>query len=341
MTGAITRSRLAALSPADAAALWLVQRDQGLPVEAGLFEDWLEQSDANFDAWQAVERVWGIFEDADLADDPELAALRSAALADRAAPRWYDVREHWRPAAAAAALVAVVAGGLELGRRPTTGPDQIASSAGSAAAEQVFAASAVGSREVALADGTKMVLSPATQARVVLTADRRRVTLDRGALALAVKHDASRPFEVAALNRKIIDIGTHFEVALESGGMRVALFEGSVRVEGGGTLTVLRPGEQLVARRGQRDVVTRIATTSSHQSELLQFDNVTLATAADTVNRGSTVKLLIPDPRVGKLRVSGRFRAGEPERFARTASELLSLRMVRVGPTRIELRRGR
>ena len=340
MTGAVTRSRLAALSPADAAALWLVQRDQGLPAEAGLFEEWLEQSDAHLDAWQAVERAWNIFDETDLADDPELAALRSSALADRAAPRWYDVREHWRPAAAAAVLLAVVAGGVELARDPATRADQIASSNG-AIPEQVFAASAGESRDVVLADGTMMVLAPDTQARVLLTAGKRKVTLDRGGVTLAVKHDASRPFEVAALDRTIFDTGTRFEVALERGGMRVALFEGGVRVEGGTTVTVLSPGEQLVARGGERDVVTRIAPTSAQQPDLLQFDNVTLATAADRVNQGSAVKLVIPDPRVGKLRVSGRFQAGEPERFARTVSELLSLRIVRVDPTRIELRRSR
>lgn len=338
MTGAITRARLAELSPADAAALWRIQQDRGLPVEAGLFEEWLAQSDANLDAWQTVERAWGLFDDA---DDPDLADLRSAALADRPAARWYDLREHWRPAVAAAVLVAVMAGGIELGRHPSAGSDQIASKAGTGGVEQVFAASAGMAKDVALADGTKMVLAPDARARVVLTADRRHVTLDRGSVTLAVAHDASRPFEVAARDRTIIDVGTRFQVALEPEGMSVALFEGSVRVEGGGTVTLLRPGEQLVARRGKRDVVTRMAAPGGGQPDLLQFDNVTLATAAVSVNQGSTLKLVIPDPLVAKLRVSGRFRAGDPERFARTVSDLLSLRVMRVSPTRIELRQRR
>ena len=218
---------------------------------------------------------------------------------------------------------------------------QAASKTGGAAGAQVFTAPADASRSVALADGTSLTLAPDAQARVILAAERRQLFLDRGSITLAVMHDASRPFRVAALDRSIVDIGTRFQVALEDGAMRVALFEGSVRVEGGIAPAVLRPGEQLVARPGKRDVITRIAAGTAGQPELVQFDNVTLTAAAATINQSSQLKLVVPEPKVAALRISGRFRAGEPERFARTVSDLLGLRVVRVGPDRIELRRAR
>ena len=339
MSEPITRARLAALPPAEAAALWRIQQDQGSPVEAGLFEEWLGQDEANRDAWDAVSGAWALFDDA---GDPEFAELRRAALADRPPTRWYDVRHHWRPAAAAAAVVlAVVAGGVEFGRNHTGPSAQLASNAGAGPVMQVYETSSGGSQEVALADGTRMSLAPDARVQVMLAADRRQLALERGAVTLAVAHDAARPFQVSAQGRRIIDVGTRFQVALESGAMRVALYEGAVRVEGGTATTVLRPGQQLVARPGRRDVITRIAANDAGGPEQIQLDNVTLASAAETINQGSALKLAMPDPKVAQLRVSGRFRAADPERFASSVSVLLSLRIVHIGPTSIELRRRR
>lgn len=82
MSEPITRTKLAALPPIEAAALWRVQQDRGLPVEPGLFEEWLNQDETHRAAWNAVETAWSLFADG---DDPALAALRQAALADLAA----------------------------------------------------------------------------------------------------------------------------------------------------------------------------------------------------------------------------------------------------------------
>jgi transmembrane sensor len=256
-------------------------------------------------------------------------------------PRWYDMRQNWRPmAASAAALIAVVAGGLEFSRHASDHAPQVAANAG-APAMQVFEAPSNGGRDVALADGTHMTLAPAARVRVDLAGTRRKVALDRGAVTLAVAHDATRPFQVTAQGRRIIDVGTRFKVAVESDAVRVALYEGALRIEGGSKTTVLRPGEQLVAYRGKPDVVTRIPANDEGGAELIQLDNVTLAAAAQTINHGSTLKLAVPDPRIAQLRVSGRFRASDPERFARSVSALLSLRVVRVSSALIELRRTR
>lgn len=337
MSEPITRTRLATLEPLEAAALWQVQQDQGSLVEAGLFQDWLEQDPRHQEAWETVSDTWGLFDDV---DDPTFEAIRSAALADRPATRWYDPRRQWRPAAAAAAVVfAVMAGGWEINRQLSPSGPQVASTDGTASATQVFETTSEG-REYALADGTRMALGANARVRVLLRADRRRVALERGSVTLAVAHDVARPFEVAALQRRIIDVGTRFQVTLEPGSMKVALYEGAVKVEGGAKTAVLRPGEQLLARPGREDVITHIAASDAGSPELVEFDNVTLATAAETINRGSAMKLTVPDPNVARMRVSGRFREGDPKRFARSVSVLLSLKMVQIGPTGVELRRA-
>lgn len=338
MTAMITRAGLAKLTPAEAAALFLVQQDEGQPVEAGLFDEWLAQSEQNQAAWDAVEGAWSLFEDA---DDPAFAALREAARTDTSRPWKIALGAHWRSIAAAAVLLVVVAGGLQLsgggidpGKRP--------SMTDGTTAQHVYAAAADGPTDFVLADGTHMILDADARARVAIATNQRRVVLDRGGAVFAVRHDASRPFTVEARDRTIVDLGTRFKVALEQDTMRVALYEGSVHIgDATGRVTVLRPGEQLVARTGKPDMIVPIAAEGQALGELVQFDNVTLAAAAETISKGSATVLVIVDPSVAKLRVSGRFRLRDPERFARSASELLPLRVVRVSRLRIELRRRR
>lgn len=334
----ITRSRLAALTPDEAAALWLVQQDGGMPVEAGLFEDWLAQDEENRAAWGAAHRAWSLFDDA---DDPAFATLREAALADTGPePSWFQGR--WRPAAAAAALIAVVAGGAQLVRTTTDGGEQLATAPRAESIEQTYVAPVGEAQEIALADGSRMTLERNAQARVTVSATRRDVALDRGGALFAVRHDAARPFTVTARDRTVVDLGTRFAVTLEKGATRVVLYEGSVRVDGGaGGAILLHPGQQLVARAGGRDDVSSLAAgvRTPGADEFVQFDDVPLAAAIESVNRTSRVKLAATDPRVARLRLSGRFRVGDPERFARTVADLLSLRVVRVSKGRIELRR--
>lgn len=333
----VTRNQLAGLSPAEAATLWQVQRDQGAPVEAGLFEEWLALSPANREAWAKVDKAWALF---DAADDPMFAALRANALSfEPEAPERSRFGVKWL-GAAAAAMALVVTGSLAVLHGPWH-QDQGTAQPEPSVAWQTYAAPVGSTSIVTLPDGTRMSLQGNTQVRIALAADRRQAVVDRGRVMFSVAHDAARPFAVQALDRRIVDIGTRFEVGLADQTLHVKLFEGSVRVDGVGAALVLKPGEQLAARTGQPARVEAMASAGPATQELVTFDNVTLARAAETINDGSRIKLVIADPQVAQLRLSGRFRQGDADRFARTAADLLSLRVVRIAPGRIELRRAR
>jgi transmembrane sensor len=156
-----------------------------------------------------------------------------------------------------------------------------------------------------------------------------------------VTHDAARPFTVQALDRRITDVGTRFEVGLAGDTLRVRLFEGSVRIDGVDAALTLKPGQQLVAQAGRPARVEFVPVAGHPDQELVTLDNVTLARAAEIINDGSRTRLVIADPEVARLRLSGRFKPGDADRFARTAAALLSLEVVRTAPGRIELRRAR
>jgi transmembrane sensor len=332
MSARVTRQRLAALTPAEAAALWLVQRDAGTPVETGLFDEWYDASPAHRDAWQEATRSWSLF---DAADDPFLADLRAAALASPPAGRWHATRRYWQPIAVAASVIVVALFALHLlpGAR-----DRVP--APPAFQTQIVAA-ADRPRSVRLPDGSRVTLDAGSRLDIAFAGNERALRLDHGQAGFDVAHDAERPFVVRAGDQQVTALGTRFDVAIAPTGTRVTLFQGKVRVDGRGHAPLLMtPGQQLLA---SADAPVRVLAISAEKAALwraglVDFDNVTLAEAAETLNQGSVVQLRIPDPAVARLHVSGRFRLRESERFARTVAELLPVKLVRAGRNRIELR---
>lgn len=334
---AVTRRQLDALTPDEAAALWLVQRDAETPVEAGLFEEWLQASEANRDAWDAAELRWALFDDA---ENPIFAALRGEALAYEA-PLWRRAANiSWKPLAAVASLALVVTAATQILHAPAGQPEQVATIE-TDAFRATIAAPAGSVRSVELPDGTRMTLDAGARANVVLMKTHRDVALAQGRAWFEVAHDRTRPFVVKARDRSVTAVGTRFEVAMEGPATRVSLFEGTVRVEGGSQASVLlRPGQQLLAQDGQpnRLLASTPQAEALWREGLVEFDDITLAEAAAILNRDSTTILRVTDSKVAQMRVSGRFRLRDPERFARTVAELLPVKIVRREKGFVDLR---
>ncbi|HAN88090.1 MAG TPA: hypothetical protein DCQ48_01915 [Erythrobacter sp.] len=116
---------------------------------------------------------------------------------------------------------------------------------------------------------------------------------------------------------------------MDGDAVRVTLVEGIVdvgravegRFLGGGeevTLERLVAGEQIVLaanRPGTKnDIDTQIAT--SWRNGRLVFDNDPLSRVVAEVNRYSARKVVLGDPSLAEMRVSGSFRAGSADGFA-------------------------
>jgi transmembrane sensor len=329
---ALTAERLGTLAAGEAAALFLARRAEGLTdSERALLERWLA-NDEHRRALKRAERAWRSFEAAE--GDEILAAMRRHALA--AGPK---VRMDWRRAAAmAATLLVVVGAGLYfapgVGRRAP------------ASAPAIRYASARGEvRQVRLPDGGTMTLDADSAAVVQFAADRRSVQLTRGRAFFTVVHEPSRPFAVAALDRRVVAVGTRFDVNLAAGALTVTLEEGRLKVastDRAAGPVMLVAGQQLVERSGKDTVRTlggRTASAIAWRAGLVSFDDQPLAEAAAVMNRYSRDQIAIGDPALASMRVSGQFRAGEADRFAQTVAELYGLRSVR-SANQIKLVRG-
>lgn len=192
-------------------------------------------------------------------------------------------------------------------------------------------------KHVALDDGTQVLLDTDTRIRARIDARSRMITLYRGRANFRVKQDPVRPFVIDAAARRIVSSRSILDVRRDGDHLSVVLTEGQASVvpdSGGGS-----DGERIVTA-GQRLIATpaRIQVESPNLAPLLawhtgqaMFENETLANAVAEMNRYSTVKLLVTDPAIMRLRLSGVYRVGDNDSFARSVCALLPVRLQRAG----------
>ncbi|HEX8534811.1 MAG TPA: FecR domain-containing protein [Allosphingosinicella sp.] len=335
--------RLSATSPDDAAAVWLARRAHNpLQGEEEAFALWLAADPANREAWEQAEAAWRCFDT--LGEDELLEAIREKAR--EAGPEPRDLPFARVFAAAAAAILLMLASAaiwLHTGGNPQS-PPRMAQAAPDplerfGAPDYVTAKGQ--QRTVRLSDGSRLTLDTASAVDIAFQPTRRALTLLRGRGSFQVAHDVSRPFTVRAGDIEVVAIGTRFDVRLEPNLVRVTLIEGRVAVQslnGRAAPVTLRAGEQLTERSGGVTVSRpNLQEALDWPAGLVTFRNDTLAAAAAELNRYSSTALVVRDPRVARLRVTGSFKAGDPGRFARTVEQIHPVRSLRREGGAVEL----
>ena len=345
----LSLANLEALGSTRAAALWLerLQRDN-VGEEDDLFRQWLAASDANHRAWDRAQDLWDSFEEPD--EEDLLQGMHREALAfpsRRTAPRWLLY-------AAAASVALAVSTALLLAPRhggPQSEP-QVAQGGAPRPDLGRFGspdyATAVGRRaSVTLADGTRLELDTDSTVDIAYANGLRLVRLVRGQAFFGVAHDPAHPFRVAAGGRVITALGTRFNIRLAGGETRVLVAEGSVGVSRGDDPTQaqredferLGTGQQLIARPGRPDAISKadVEHGAEWRRGILQFDREPLSAAIAELNRYTGDQLIIRDPTVADLRISGTFRTGDTARFARVLSTIYPVRIVPAGNGKLEI----
>ena len=204
-------------------------------------------------------------------------------------------------------------------------------------------------RIVDLSDGSQVTLN--ANSRVVVQFDEgvRKITLKRGEALFDVAKDRSRPFVVIAGDRKVIAVGTSFEVRREEPAgstFAVTLMEGRVAIEpiswpnalpsaAAGGVKLLKPGERLRftgERNETLDSPSIEKITAWRRGELI-FDDASLSDAATEFNRYGTRRLAIEGPAARTLRVGGVFGIRDPYSFAQSMASTYHLRIITRGNT--------
>jgi transmembrane sensor len=307
--------------PYEAAAHWHGVFDEGEPdgAQRERFETWLAADPAHRSAYASVDRAWTAMASAGV--DERILAMRGAALA---APR--HSRRPWaRPTVIAASVIVVAglfAGILLRHSRWSTDPNMRE------------LATQVGERSsINLPDGSTVALDTDSRIKVAFDSQVRRVRLLYGQAWFDVAKNQPRPFVVEAGERKVTAHGTAFDVRLDDHDrVQVTLIEGRVTVEAlapsgaGPNITVdhedLLPGDQIIVtgtRPGTRRKIDVTKATSWREGQII-FDDDTLAAAVAEVNRYSAKKIVLDDPRLASLRMSGVFFVGHIDSFVETVT---------------------
>jgi transmembrane sensor len=222
-------------------------------------------------------------------------------------------------------------------------------------------------RNLTLADGTRVLLN--TDSRIVIRYDDhlRKVQLKSGEALFEVAKHIDRPFIVEAGDRQVVALGTAFVVREDSETLAVTLVEGKVAVSNLAALDVsaaqalirdpgaaqfapdragsdanafvLSQGQRLTLSAHNRPLVDRpaIEQVTAWKRGQVDLDEVTLTDAIREMNRYSDIKLVVDDPDVGAIHVTGVFRIGDAPSFAAAVARAYEIEAIEDG-NRILLR---
>ncbi|MBO9645587.1 MAG: FecR domain-containing protein [Pseudacidovorax sp.] len=309
---------------------WFVRRQR---------ESWSASDEAEFQAWQmedarhraAYARWEATWQALDAIPPAAVAVLRKRLAADKGREQAAVEKAHGRPAAggpgrrrlgalpafATAMALALTIGASLLGwDRWQAGP----------AFTQVYSTQRGQQLEAHLPDGSRVQLDAATRLEVRYGRRTREVRLSGGQAMFDVMPDPARPFDVLAGPLRVTVVGTLFSVRhtpdLPGGsGVRVAVERGRVRVAPASGLVVGEGGvaqEGVLLKAGQQvesDEHGLLATTTAvpgdgiapWRANRVSFVNTPLGEALAELERYGSTGLVVRDPAVAALRLSGTF----------------------------------
>jgi transmembrane sensor len=217
-----------------------------------------------------------------------------------------------------------------------------------------------------LQDGSVVFLNTNSKVRIGWLPTERHIELVRGEARFKVARDASRPFTVATATAAVRALGTVFNVRAEPLTTQVAVLEGQVEV------TVARPAEaafiapasanegstavqppaleRVRLAAGERAAVTRggiqtnagppIEAVMAWTERRLVFQDQPLDTVLEEFNRYRMHPLVLDDPALAALRISGVFDLSDPESLIAYLGTYEAVRVDRRGDGSQHLFRG-
>jgi ferric-dicitrate binding protein FerR (iron transport regulator) len=148
-----------------------------------------------------------------------------------------------------------------------------------------------GQYQLLLADGTKVWLNAASSLKFpTVFAGNERVVELTGEAYFEVMHNAKQPFKVKTGNQTIQDIGTQFDINsyADEDAISTTLIEGSVKIVDAQRQTIIRPGQQYLAKpNGLPEVKSDIDIdeVTAWKNGMFQFNNADIKTIMRQISR--------------------------------------------------------
>jgi transmembrane sensor len=303
-------------SDADEQAAWWFSRMRSGETSAEervAFDKWIEESPAHATAADRCSMLWSAL--GEVRDDPQILELRENLRGTRRQPLRY---------VAGIAIGIGVAGMLWLwphdARRMGPAPiaDQPMITRFETGVGQVS--------NVALADGSTVVLDTDSALEADFDGKTRRIFLKRGRAYFRVAHE-QRPFSVTGRRLSVTATGTQFVVNLEDPSDVVSMVEGRVIAVPAGKPSeksvALVAGHSLTAnRQGWQFGTVNLDNVRGWTTGELTFRNAPLADVVRETNRYSPRKIVLSDPSVGRERLSAVLKAGDVDTLVAAVQDL-------------------
>ncbi|ENO90459.1 FecR family protein [Thauera linaloolentis] len=194
-------------------------------------------------------------------------------------------------------------------------------------------------REIALADGSRVVLDTGSAAQVSWHLRSRRVELQQGRAHFDVAPSTLRPMTVAAGDARVRVVGTRFDVWRHAAGTRVTVQEGTVAVWHGARAQesiLLQAGQQIrlasVLRPDQplpSGTPADAASLGAWQTGLLVFQNTPLDEALAEIQRYRQAPIRMHGRFGSDTKVSGVFDSRNTDQLLDRLPDVLPLQIVR------------
>ncbi|AMT89871.1 MULTISPECIES: FecR family protein [Pseudomonas] len=295
----------------DEAAAWFVRlQEPNVSVEQQQrFDAWLNAHPQHRAEFRLLQDLWAA---ADLLPTSRLQALAETPPARR------QRRPLLRYAVAASVLAVALGLGLFSGLNHPGG-------------YRAEFATAPGERKhVALPDGSLIDLNSRSRLQVRYEQDRRVIELSAGEAMFSVEHDASRPFIVEAGSGKVTVTGTRFDVRRDATQTRVAVEQGTVKVQGSAA-----PDNEFInltaglgtAVDAQGQVLPAYAVNPAQltawRNGKLVFNNASLGEVAAEVSRYRDKPLTVTQPNVASLRLTSVFKSDDTDALLKALPSIL------------------
>ena len=291
------------------AAQWFARtRDGALGADQqAQFDTWLAQHPQHQYEYDLLARLWGA------ADVLPRARLEALCQADpvRQLPRRRFIQQ---ALAAGVAVVAVGLGWFAWQQHQLDYQDQLHTALGER-------------RQIELPDGSHLELNGRTQLNVEFSAGQRRIELLAGEVMFSVAHDTARPFVVSTGNGSVTVTGTRFDVRLDPDRTRVAVEQGSVKVQGRDNSHALLSaglGSQIDAQGkvAAPFAVDAGALTAWRKGKLV-FNDAPLSEVVEEVSRYRAQPLRVAAGKVASLRLSSTFSSDDTDALLRALPSIL------------------
>ena len=240
-------------------------------------------------------------------------------------------RRVWKIGGTAAACAAVLALAISVA------PPLTSLSIFSSAEAQVYRTGHGDLRSFDLADGSNLTLDTDSRVKVIMDSARRHALIEEGRARFIVKAD-ERPFTVEVDAGKVVTSKGTLDVAVDRNRRVDLQLQAGVadlrdsEEEKDTVARMLTIGQPVTYQAGAfepRPVAAPIADTRNWPDGWVDYRTIPLAGLISEANRYAKTPIIIDDPALASLGVTGRFRLTDTDSFVKRVADLCALKVTK------------